>query len=248
MTFGILTPMLWWGGLALEAALLTVIVYRRLYRGLPIFFGYMVLLFVRTVALIALHRRGGAVAYFYAYWASEVLCWAWSLAAVQEAMERLFAPYAAVRRLVLVVFRWGAALLIVFAVMTAYVSPGADSTRMMQGILMLERSVRVVQVGLLSLLFVFAGFLRLRWPRHVFGVALGFAIFSTVELASVTMRAQGGIGAHGGFVFLKPLAFVVAQFVWFGYFALPERAAQPELQSSPHMAGWNDALAELLRR
>lgn len=240
--------MLFWASLALEAALILWMVRGRRYRELPVFFSYLVLLVARSAVFFAVRRWGGDLPYFYTYWAAEVLCWAWSLAAIQELMQRLFATYTAVRRLVLVAFRWGAALLIAFVLITAYVAPGTDGVRAMQGVLMLERSVRVVQVGLLSLLFVFAGFLRLRWPQHVFGVAVGFAIFTTVELAAVTMRTHGGIALHNSFALLKPLAFVVAQLVWVSYFALPEPARERGPRAIPELSGWDAALAELLRR
>jgi uncharacterized membrane protein (DUF4010 family) len=144
-------------------------------------------------------------------------------------------------------FRWGGGVLVALAVFTAYAAPGADPERMMAGILVLERSVRIVQVGLLSLLFVLARFLRLRWPHYAFGVAFGFAIFCSVELASVTVRAHD-MWAHNKFIVISPLAFAIAQIIWLVYLAVPEPAYQRKLQPSPKMEGWDLALAELLRR
>jgi hypothetical protein len=241
------TSIVWWGSLGLEIGIAFALVYRRMYRELPIFFSYTVFLAVRTVILLGLER--GSTAYFWAYWDGEVLSWALALAAIQEIAQHLFKPYPAVERLIAVLFRWGAGLLVFIAIFVAYAAPGTDTARLMQGIVVLERSVRIVQVGLLSLLFVLAGFLRLRWPHYVFGIALGFGIFCSVELAAITVRAHAGMPVHSLFAILKPAAFVVAQGIWLFYLAAearaPARASAPE---SPEMEGWNVALLELLRR
>ena len=246
MTSDVLEMVVWWGGLALQAGVAFTLWYRRLYRDLPIFFIYTVFLVARSLVLY-FALRPHPWGYFYSYWAAEILAWALGLAVIQEALEHLLKPYHAVQRLVTVLFRWGAALLILTAFLTAYDAPLSAVNRMFANILMLERGVRIVQVGLLSLLFVFARAMRLRWPHYVFGVALGFAIFSSVDLALVTVRAQD-IWTHAVFVILKPAAFVVAQSVWLYYLAVPERSPVYRPQPAPQMEGWNGALAELLRR
>ena len=248
MTSSAITALILWGGLALQAGIAAAMIWRRLYRTLPIFFSYTVFLVLRTIALFYL-RRMGAWPYFYGYWGSEVLTWALGLAVIQEAMQHLLAPYSAVQRLVLVLFRWGAGLLIAIALFTAYVAPGSDLEHLLANILVFERSVRIVQLGLLSLLFVFAGFLRLRWPHYVFGIALGFGVFCSVELVAVTMRTND-IWSHSVFLILKPLAFVVAQTLWLYYIAVPERSPQDasERLPVPQMEGWDSALSALLRQ
>lgn len=237
----------WYGGLLLQVAVTVVILYRRAYRQFPIFFAYTIFLAPKTAILLLL-RRTGVDAYFYGYWIGEVLSWALCLAAIQEVMQRLFAPYQAVRRLATVLFRWGAGLLVAVAVLVALASPGNDTDRVYAGILVLERSVRVVQVGLLSLLFVLAGFLRLRWPQRAFGIALGFALFTSVELAGIAVRAHVGSVWHQFFMVFKPISFLVAQAVWMVYLALPERAPASEAPLAATMEGWDLALAELLHR
>jgi hypothetical protein len=152
-----------------------------------------------------------------------------------------------VQRLVVLLFRWGAALLIAIAVFAAYAAPGSEPERVMAGILLLERGVRLVEAGLLSLLFLFAGFLRLRWPHYVFGIALGFGIFASVQLATVTVFTHD-MWMRNMFVILKPLAFVVAQVVWMYYLAVPERARVYQAGPAPEVEGWDGALAELLNR
>src|SRR5258706_2164755 len=172
MNSSILSTVVWCASTALLACTAGAIAYRRLYRELPIFFSYTLFLILRGVILLSL--KSGSFAYFYGYWSGEVLSWALGLAAIQEIVQHLFRPYPAVERLIAVLFRWGAGLLIFIAIFAAYAAPGTATARVMQGIISLDRSVRIAQIGLLSLLFVFAGFLRLRWPHYVFGIALGF--------------------------------------------------------------------------
>src|SRR4051812_48330609 len=241
----VLTLVAWWGPAALQAGIAYALVGRKLYRELPIFFVYTLFQIARSVALYFLDPHGWP--YFYGYWGTEVLSWALGLAVIQEAVQQLLKPYEAVHRLVTILFRWAAGLLIATAVLTAYEGPGAQIDGVLANILILERGVRIVQVGLLSLLFVFARLLRLRWPHYVFGIALGFAIFTSVELTLVTMRSQN-IWTHSLFATLSPIAFVVAQGVWLNYLAVPERVPASAPQPAPQMEGWNGALAELWRR
>ncbi|MBI2678173.1 MAG: hypothetical protein HYX28_05285 [Candidatus Koribacter versatilis] len=241
-----LSNIVWWAGLALQAGIAFAVLYRRLYRELPIFSSYTLFLIIRSVILLGLDR--GSFAFFYTYWAGEVLSWALGLAVIQEVMQRLFAPYSSVERLIAVLFRWGAVLLIAIAGFVAYAAPGPETTRLMLGLVVLERSVRIVQVGLLSLLFVCAGFLRLRWAHSIFGIALGFAVFCSVELAAITVRTQGGMPVHPLFAILKPAAFVVALGVWLFYLATPEPSPAESRPPAPQMEGWDTALGELLRR
>lgn len=247
MTIDTASHLIHWVGNGLQTALVVALLWRRLWRELPLFLSYHIFLIVRSIALsfvIGTHPWG----YFYGYWITEVVAWAWCLAAIQEVTTLLCSPYASIQRLIVVLFRWGGGLLIAIAVFTAYAAPGADVERVMAGILILERSVRIVQVGLLSLLFVFAGFLRLRWPHYAFGVALGFGIFCSVELAAITLRAHGGMPVHQTFVILKPLSFVVAEAVWLFFVAVPARSPAYQPRPAPTMEGWDLALGELLRR
>jgi len=246
MTSDTLSQIVWWGGSALNVGIAFALVYRRLYRELPIFFTYTVFLLVRGLVLHFVVDRH-ALAYFYTYYATEVVAWALGLAVIQEVMQCLLEPYHAVRNLVVLLFRWGAALLIVIALLTAYSGPGLAVDRLLTNILMLERGVRIVQAGLLSLLFIFARAMRLRWPHYVFGIALGFAIFSSVDLALVTVRTYD-IWTHTLFAILNPAAFVVAQGVWLYYLAVPERSPVYQPHATLRMEGWDFALAELLRR
>ena len=238
---------LWYGGILLQAAIAVAMIYRRVWRRFPTFFTYTVFLVVRSLLLLVL-RRVSLDAYFYVYWGGELLSWALGLAVIQEVMQQLFAPYQAITRLATVLFRWGAGLLVALAVVVALASSGPDHDRVFAGILLFERSVRVVQVGLLSLLFVLAGFLHLRWPHRVFGIALGLALFTSVELAAVSLRSHTGMALQQTFTVLKPLSFVLAQAVWMAYFALPERLPAAESSPASTMEGWDLALAELLRR
>ncbi|MDP9267527.1 MAG: hypothetical protein M3P27_04275 [Acidobacteriota bacterium] len=246
MTSDTLSLVVWWAGMALQAGIVCALAYRRLYRDLPIFFTYTVFLIVRSLVLYFV-LRPFPLGYFYGYWGAEIVAWALGLAVIQEVLEHLLRPYHAVQHLALMLFRWGAALLVLMALLMAYAGPGLEVDRLLTNILMLERGVRIVQVGLLSLLFVLARAMRLRWPHYVFGIALGLAIFTSVDLALVTVRTHA-IWTHAVFTIMKPLAFVVAQGVWLYYLAVPERAADYQPQPAPQMEGWNGALAELLRR
>ncbi len=52
-------------------------------------------------------------------------------------------------------------------------------------IMTLQRSVRVVQCGLMLFLLVFSRYLGTNWRQKSFGIALGFGAFASVELSLV---------------------------------------------------------------
>lgn len=245
--YSVFTYSVWLLGLGLQAAILGVLVRRKLWRQVPIFTTYLAFILVRGLALLVV-LRFSYDAYFYAYWAGEAIALALGLAVIQETMQRLFAPYEAVSRLLVLLFRWAAGVLLGLAALTAYITPGADAERLMAGILVLERSVRIVQVGLLSLLFVFAAYFRLKWPRHVLGIAVGMALFCAVELAAVTLRSHLGHEAHDFFVIAKPVAYLAALGLWLYYAAVPAPAVAPRRAPAHQLDQWNLALLELLRR
>jgi hypothetical protein len=79
--------------------------------------------------------------------------------------------------------RWLTGLLVVAAILSAVYSSGSVSDDLMAGIALLSRSVAIIQAGLLLVLFLFSRFFGLSWHSHTFGIALGFGVFASTELA-----------------------------------------------------------------
>lgn len=237
-----------WIAPAVGLTLMAVIMMcRKLYRELPFFFAYCVFSVLRSLVLfLILHWQGEA--YFYGYWTAEALSAALGFGVIHEVFSRVFERYQAIQGLGVLLFRWAAAVLVLVAVVAAAASPGSDESRLMASVLVLERSVHVIQVGLLLLLFAFSAYFRLSWRHYVFGIALGFGLFASVQLVAVAMRAHVGLISDYSWGFVKLASYNCAVVVWITYLLMPQPAEATAPPQLGQVESWNRALLQLLQR
>ena len=224
-----------------------VMVRRRLHRELPLFLAFI--LYDTICGVIAWFMRHQVPGYFYFYWIFEAVSSALGFAVIYEIFRNVVKRYQTIHRFGFLLYRWAAVLLLVLATITAAVGPGMDSAHIIEGILVLQRGVRIVQAGLLLVLFLFASYLGLSWRSNVFGVALGFGMYATADLVLVAIFAQAGASANEMYVWAKPIVYNLTTFVWIAY--LLQRQDKGDTVVSPpktETAGWNQALIEYLRR
>ena len=221
---------------------------RRLTGKFPVFFSYIALINVRLALGWYLYSADLDL-YFYAYWFGEALSLAMGLAVIRELFLHVLRPYPTLGRLGRVVFRWVAAGLVIFAVLSMTLPAGADNI-FMATILPVARAVRVLQFGLLLFLFVFSSYFGLSWRHHVFGIALGMSMFVSVELTAVSLRAEVGSIGHEVWSLVTPLSYAVATMVWLWYIAAPQPAEQTVRKPPARevVERWNQALFQLLQR
>lgn len=238
---------LWIAPALLLAALATVMRIRRLDREWPAFFAYCAFSAVRTPILFWVYHR--TAAYFYCYWVAEAVGTILALAAIYEVFLHLFRSYDASARLAQSLFRWVGAALVLAAVLTALAAPGNEANRVMAASLVVNRSILLVQCGLLLFLFAAAAYLRLSWRSHAFGIAMGFGLFVGVQMASGAVQAEAGLIAQETLNLVKMGSYTCAVLVWMTYLLAPQRAevpaTAPELEN---VKSWNQALLQLLTR
>jgi hypothetical protein len=111
-------------------------------------------------------------------------------------------------------------------------------------ILALERSVRVMQCGLVLFMFLFSSHLGLSSKHHVFGVALGFGIFAAVELIIVSLHAAFGPLNWQGLDVLKSGSYLISTLIWCYYLSSPEPERKP-VEARVQSDRWNVALADI---
>jgi hypothetical protein len=80
-----------------------------------------------------------------------------------------------------------------------------------------DRSMRLMQVGLFLLLMFLCRLLRNCWRQQVFGIALGFGIFASIELILVSVVMWYGNGQVAIISLLKSTAYNAVTLVWIGY-------------------------------
>jgi len=254
MSLSAIDYLLWGAATVLLLVTCGALLKRKLVEELPAFSVYVAFHVVRTVVLFAiywlyLHHRTSYADYFYVYWTAETGSIVLGFAVIYEIYGKVFQNYRALRQLGGILFTGAAVVLLVAAVLTAAAAPGADDPGVVRAVFLLERSVRVMQCGLLGLLFVLAFCFGLRWRNRVFGIALGFGLFASIELAAVAVRSQVGVAASATYSQVASAAYSCGVLIWVCYLVAPEPALQYRGAVLHHdLEKWNQALQEMLQR
>jgi hypothetical protein len=240
---------LWVTHPCLQALLAAFMLRRKMHREYPIFLAYTVSHVVRFVVLFCIYHQGSREAYRYSFLGAEALDAALAYGAIYELYGHLFRTYDGVQKLAGMLFRLAVVVLLAVAVLSAATAPAADTSRVLAGLFTLDRGVNIVSGGLLLLLFLFSSYLGLRWKRFAFGIAAGFALDSSVALATFALRTYWGLLGKPVLSLISSAAYNCAVFIWLAYLLAPEPAPPPaRLPARLELEGWNQALLELLHQ
>lgn len=238
----------WFAALLLQAILAGVLLFKRMWERFPFFMGYAATSLVCTLTLYSLYLASVSQAiYSRIYWLSEAVGLFLGLAVVWEIFRHLLDPYPALKRLATQIFRGALVFLILLGCVVIYAQPHGDPNRIRTALFVMEQAGRILEVGLLLFLFLFASAFGLHWRQYVFGIALGLGIFVTVELVAVTMRVQFGPAAFSIFKIIRTVSYSSSLFIWIAYILAPELATSPaELPKRAQLEQWNKAIMELI--
>lgn len=233
---------LWVAPVAVLAGIVLLMLRRNLRRGFPFFFTFAcfhTFSFVILFSLFHLSYKG----YFYAFWVSGIIDSILGFLVMHEIFSLIFRPYDSLRELAAVLFRWAAAVLILVAIVVGASGEETAGSHIFSIILAFDRSLRVMQCGMVLFLLLFAAHVGLTKRHHVFGITLGFGVDASIQLIIATVRASVGPLAPVAFSFLASLSFGCAACLWAYYLRRPE----PERQITPlreQANRWNFALCD----
>jgi hypothetical protein len=217
---------------------------RGLHKDYPYFLNYTILAIISEPILWVLYGHS-YTAYYYAYWVNLGLSVIISFAVLQEIFKDAFRPYEALRDLGVILFRWSALVVLLVGVMWA-INAGhkSENGSVTDVILLAERSVRIMQCGLVFFLLLFSEYLGISRRSFLFGVSLGFGLFAAVNMLVLTGLVQGGL-RQSTLSKINSAAYMVAALIWFGYTlaAAPSESmvAEERLVRSRH---WDSALED----
>lgn len=232
---------LWVVPIPILAFLAAMMIRRNLQRELPVFFWYT-LVQISTFALQFVLFHSSYKWYFCVYWSTSLIGVVLGGAVIREIFVHLFRPYDALRDLGSVLFRWAAVVLVMVAIVIAASSAPSKISGLMLAILALERSVRVIQCGLVLFMLLFAAHLGITSKHHIFGISLGFGVFGAVELIAATLASVSRNTVPLNI--LKSSAYVAATVIWTRCLMLPEPKRFTESANSK-TARWNFALGSV---
>jgi len=211
-----LTYVNWLGGPLLQITLLIFMVRRQVRSVFPRFFSYILFQTLKSACLFVVYRYFPDN-YFNAYWAGNALSVIFTVAVMDEILRSLFREYGGIQILGTAIFRWSCGLLFLVAILGAWSSGEADGDRVVAAVFSFDRSVRLMQVGLFVLLMLLCRIFRNCSRQQVFGIALGFGVFASVELILVSFVMWYG-NSHAAIIsLLKSTAYNAVTLVWIGY-------------------------------
>lgn len=249
MSVQALTYLLWFAVAATQTAICVVLWRKNLRQRYPIFFAYNAFHVVTSIALFAVAKLGDPAQYFLAYWSINAIRVGLGFGVIYELFRTALKPYHALRDLGAMIFLWAGAIMLLVATMMAMngTAPN-DASRVVAGVLSLEKSVRLVQCGLLLFLLFFGTKLGLTFRHRTFGIAMGIGIYAAADLLLTSMRAQIGPEWATAYSLLRSGIWLTACCgTWLYYVVRPEPTPVmlPSMaQARPILQRWNEALAE----
>ena len=236
---------LWVASPLLQIGVLITMLRRGLHRYYLYFLNYTILAVISEPILFLLYSHSYS-AYYYAYYVNLGLSVIISFAVLQEIFRDAFRPYEALRDLGVILFRWSALVVLLVGVMWA-INAGhkSDNGPITEVIVLADRSVRIMQCGLVFFLLLFSEYLGISRRSFLFGVSLGFGLFAAVNMLVFTGLSHRGILTQATLSKINSAAYLTAVLIWFGYTlaAAPveSKVAETELVRS---RDWNSALED----
>jgi hypothetical protein len=237
-----------WMAAAVGLVFLSVLMLKKkLHREFPVFFALVVAECVESwlgMILKAISYK----AFYVEYWILASVITVLGFAVLREVFLHIFRPYDALRNFGRMLFRWSAAVLILIAAVMSVSATPVTSTPITNFILTVDRSVRLMQCGLVIFMYLFARQLGITERHRVFGVSVGFGVFASVHLMTVTLTALFPPTISRSVMYLLnvpyQLGWIATVIIWSVYMYRPEperrRATVLELPES-----WNYKLTEI---
>ncbi len=232
---------LWRAEPFLESAVLAAMVWRKSYREFRWFFAYIIAQVLQILVLYPL--RNSQTAYFYAYCITAAASLGLGFAVIHEIFVDIFRPYHTLRDLGSVLFKWAGLVMLLVAIIVSASGQALHREPLVDATMILQRSMRVVQCGLILFLLLFSKYLGISWKQRSFGIALGFGFYAAIELSVVALR----LGAHISEDVLNLItmsSYMVAICVWIAYSLLKESTRENAVMLLKSQR-WEQGLSDL---
>jgi hypothetical protein len=168
---------------------------------------------------------------------------------IQEIFNNVFCGRGPVETLAAVSLRWTTGFLLVAAVLCAIFVSGQTSDNLIADLAWLGRGIAIIQCGLVLFLLGFSRVYGVTVQSYVFGIALGFGVLSSVELANWALHS-GELSESTARVLnlLTTGGYHIAVLIWLGYlFARARVIVQPRELPVGDVHHWNAELERFLQ-
>lgn len=239
----------YFAALALQVIITAAMIWRRLFLQARFFFAYIVWQTFSVAALYEITYKLPKAYYFYAYWTNDAVDIVLALAILIEIFNRIFAPYEGIRGIARISFLTATVIITIASVVFLFFHHAEYSVPVLTFALVAERSVRILQLGLILSLFAITRYLHLRWKNYLFGIALGFGFYAMTTLAVLVVRMAYGEPVMIVTNILWGTGYCVAVVIWAVYVLQPEAASIPIVSLPSHeLEQWDETLKNILSR
>lgn len=233
----------WFASPALQALIAVVMIKRNLRRDYPMFFNYTLFQIISHLLMFVFWKVSYA-AYYYGYWTASAIGILLGFLVIREIFLEAFRPYEALRELGEMLFSWSLLVLVLIALVSAFSQTSPDDGRIFVALMTGERSIRILQCGVVLFMFVFSRYLGVSAKHQLFGIALGFGTFAAIEMMSLLLWKQYGVISDFAERTTVSVAYFLAAATWLGYSLAPVPSRRAEVL--PQSERWNHALAGVL--
>lgn len=234
---------LWCTQPILQSVVAAVLWRRKLHKQFPIFFAFLlaqVVIFAVTFPFYGRHETYRW--YFWLYWIGEAVNAVLGFKIIHEIFLDVFRPFHALKDLGTPVFKWAGVVMLLVSVVVA-TSNSFSQDPIIHAVMTLQRSVRLVQFGLILFLILFSRFLGVSRKQTSFGIALGFGFFAGAQLMILAMKA-GGLVGYVNFNLIDMISYDFSILIWLAYSFLPT-VARETAANHLQTQRWEQGLADL---
>lgn len=205
--------------LCLEIWLGVLLRRRQVYELAPVFFGYIVISV--PVTLVRVLTINHYTAYFYVYWASELLLILLSLSALNQVFWYIYRGFDGIWWLRPLYY---AAILLALGVTIrmAMVSPPVLNRPIISFIVDAEITANMVRAGIVALFAALVRPMVVRFQRYPFGIILGFGVSSVGPSIAYFAFSAFGTKLTAFKDLMQSVSYIIALVIWLRVFSRPD--------------------------
>lgn len=233
---------LWCAQPILQSVVAVILWHRKMHKQFPVFFLFLLVQVANFAIIFPLWLVGDFKMYFVFFWLGEAANAVLGFKVIHEIFLDVFRPYHTLKDLGTLLFKWAGVVMLLVSVVVAF-SNSFDQSPLVHAVTTLQRSVRIVQLGLILFLLLFSRFLGVSRKQVSFGISLGFGLFAGVELMLMALNS-GGFVRQGNLNLVNMVTLILAILVWCGY-SLSRKAVRVAAVNHLQTQRWEQGLADL---
>jgi hypothetical protein len=233
---------LWCAQPILQSVVAVILWRRKLHKQFPVFFLFLLAQVANFAVIFPLWRTGDYGLYFWPFWLGEAVNAVLGFKVIHEIFLDVFRPYHTLKDLGTLLFKWAGVVMLLVSVVVAF-SNSFDQSPLVHAVTTLQRSVRIVQLGLILFMLLFASFLGVSRKQVSFGISLGFGLFAGVELMLMALNS-GGFVRMANLNLINMVTYVLAILVWLGY-SVSRKSVRVGAVNHLQTQRWEQGLADL---